>query len=248
MEQALLLGRTMGSVRSRMAKLGIRVRPPWTDGDDDEVLRMARAGHTRAEIAVATGRSRQAIAERIKKWRRDGVDIPVALYDPGLYPRESDWSKEQEAELLAMWGQGVATHEIAERLHRTAAAVAQRVTILRDKGVAVPRRPHRDEWTTRELTMLRWMYDRGFTTREISEAVGRPYPATTCKINRLRRAGHIPTVARYSVPGAWGPGEDLTLRSMRASGASRQEIADTLGRTVRSVGGRIDYLGLARTG
>lgn len=105
-------------------------------------------------------------------------------------------------------------------------------------------------WTDEQDTTLRTMRDEGRSYADIGKALGVTRNAISGRVNRLKLEART---AEYSAQmrwhghadaKAWTPEEDDTLARLRAENMLDADIASRLGRSLRSIKGRVARLGL----
>lgn len=94
-------------------------------------------------------------------------------------------------------------------------------------------------YTDAEITRLRLLWMRGLPTREIAEALGRPYEGVQIKARKLGLPDR--GIRRTSY---WSPEQDEQLAELWAEGFSAGKIAEEMGKTRNSIIGRSRRLNL----
>lgn len=119
-EIADTLGVTLGSVRHRMAFLGLvkQEQRTWTAKESRQVIELRKAGAKIAELMQLTGRTRQSIHMHLKSRK-------------ALSPNR--WTKTETRDLIRMYESGTAQKVMAEWLGKTEKAVECKLRNLRRK-------------------------------------------------------------------------------------------------------------------
>ena len=101
------------------------------------------------------------------------------------------WTDKEEERLQKMVDQGFLQTEIAEYLGRSLSSISSKVKKMRKAEKYGPKKPRKrvNSWTDDEVAKLIDMYEDGFSTKKISEVLGRGWPATRTKITLLREEG-----------------------------------------------------------
>lgn len=101
------------------------------------------------------------------------------------------WTEREEERLQQMVDQGFLQTEIADYLGRSLGSISSKVKKMRNAEKNGPKPPHkrRDAWTEQEVAKLIEMFEDGFSTKKISEVLGRGWPATRTKLTLLREEG-----------------------------------------------------------
>ena len=110
-----------------------------------------------------------------------------AAREAGARRRRGEWSEMEEALLLRYAGQGLTLREIAEKLGRTHAGVACRLTKLRARRHLIPRKPNYSKgrrWTSADLDDLRELWGT-LPHEQIARRLGRPLWSVRGKAKRL---------------------------------------------------------------
>ena len=244
----------------------------WTPGETERLRDLFLADTALADIAVALGRGRSAVAERVTL---------VGLRRNSTRP----WTEFDDAELIRRYGQEP-TAAIASHLGRSCSAIYARAGIL-DLTEGNP-----PEWTPWEDAQLAEGYRRGVPLKQIATLIGRPLGGLSCRAGslglvhanhppdwaaaeaeralELAEAGHrytaiVVMLAEEGFPPrtargfglairklgygrgwgrAWTAEEDALLSRAYAQGASLTPLRDRLGRTAGSLRHRAEYLKL----
>lgn len=222
---ARVLKRTEQSVRGKIhsLKLGGEGSRPWTR-DEIEFLRK-HYGTTRiAELAQELGRT------------RDAVELKASRLGYGRSPAK--FSPKQERYVVAHLGDEpftVMARKLGTSLHHVMQAAARH---------GYKSRPTSRPWTAADDDRLRAMYG----TMSNSD-VARELERTEIAVVVRARSFGLRSTFREKRPRTkrvlWTPREDARLRRLYAS-HTQIEVAEKLGRSKASVGGRIKKLGLSK--
>jgi DNA-binding CsgD family transcriptional regulator len=194
-------------------------RRPWTRAEDAELARLYGSGVPRREIAVALGRSTDAVDAR-----RRALRIPVR-------PAAAPWSSDEDALLRAASRVGLPAAEVARRLGRPPAAVRWRRRTLGLQGRGTPL------WSTAEDQALARTWTGGGDLAGLAAALGRSAAA-------LRLRAGVLGLTRPASRRRWQPEDDRRLRAGYADGLTCAAIAAGLGRSEGAVVARARKLGL----
>ncbi|KKW90268.1 hypothetical protein [Sphingobium chungbukense] len=244
----------------------------WTPVENDRLRQLFGSDIPIADIALAIGRGRAAIVERVSVLglRRNSV---------------KSWTELDDAELTRRYGEE-ATAAIASDLGRSCSAVYARARLL-DLSESNP-----PEWTAWEDAQLREGYRRGVPLKQLATLIGRPIGGLSARAGHLGilHANHPPGWAaeetaralEYAEAGhrytaivamlveegfpqrtirgfgltirklgygrgwgrAWTPEEDALLGKAYTEGTSLTPLRRQLGRTSGSLRHRAEYLGL----
>jgi hypothetical protein len=120
-----------GAIAERV--VGRNSNDRWTDEDDKRLLELQRAGKSNFWIAAALRRSRKSVVGRTHILRkRSADDANVTLLDR----TKRAWHRADEQRLTEMKTAGASVAEIAAALNRTAAAVENRLHVLKHRAPA----------------------------------------------------------------------------------------------------------------
>jgi hypothetical protein len=120
-----------GAIAERV--VGRNSNDRWTDEEDKRLLELQRAGKSNFWMAAALRRSQKSVIGRIyilKK--RPADDANVVLSDR----TSRAWCRADEQRLSEMKTAGASVAEIAAALNRTAAAVENRLHVLKHRAPA----------------------------------------------------------------------------------------------------------------
>ncbi|HYD32166.1 MAG TPA: hypothetical protein VEB64_15095 [Azospirillaceae bacterium] len=177
-------------------------RKNWTPAELDRLQEAHAAGLPVTEIAREFGRSKGAVRAKILVM--------------GLRRGARSWSRDDKARLRQMFDDGLALPEMAERLDRSADAVARMChrLDLRHESHTLP-------WTEEQVSALEGMLIQGLTLEEIAQATGHPRSSVAAKLRQLNLVS-----LRFRRP--WTPQERHTLRTLLAQEATFDQIAAAL--------------------
>jgi hypothetical protein len=193
----------------------------WTRQQDATLRRRYRVGVPRQRIAVALGRSPDAVDAR-----RRALGIPAR---PSGHP----WSRAADDLVRAADAAGLPLAEVARRLGRPAGAVR-----WRRRALGLQRRGAR-AWTPAEDQTLGRAWRRGGELARLGRRLERSPAALRLRAVEL---GLVQPPPRRR----WQPDEDRRLRAGYAQGLTCAAIAaDLPGRTAGAVAARARKLGLA---
>lgn len=225
---ARVLRRPMRSIRHRIKHLAlsgqlVQKRIRWT-GDEDALIGAYRDGRLPAkELAAQVGRPVAAIYRRHEKlavvrgWRT--LSVPERMERARGARADRLWTPEGDAELVALRLQGLRNVEIARALGCSRSAVLGRVATLRSLG--------------------RW--DAEVDAVSASRRAVRQQQRSADKAQRYvtlsKELGIAPVVRE-----AWCEQDDSRLIEMQLEGATVNEIASELSRSVASIKKRIHVL------
>jgi transposase len=101
------------------------------------------------------------------------------------------WTDREEQRLQQMVDDGFLQTEIAEYMGRSLSSISSKVKKMRqdEKNEVKPAKKRRNTWTDEEVAKLIQMFEDGFSTKKISEVLGRGWPATRTKLTLLREEG-----------------------------------------------------------
>ncbi len=197
----------------------------WTPVENDRLRQLFSSDIPIADIALAIGRGRAAIAERVSVLglRRNSA---------------KSWTELDDAELTRRYGED-ATAAIASDLGRSCSAVYARARLL-DLSESNP-----SEWTAWEDAQLREGYRRGVPLKQLATLIGRPIGGLSA------RAGHLGIVHANHPPG-WAAAETARALEFAEAGHRYTAIVEMLAkegfppRSLRGFGLAIRKLGYGR--
>jgi hypothetical protein len=191
----------------------------WTADEDRELRRRHEDGHRVRAIAVALGRSPDAVTARARHL--------------GIAPRRGrPWSAREDALVRSAASRGVPATVLAAYLDRSSDAVRRRRILLVGRAPARPRyRPGEDQ-------AIRRCFADGTDIHGLARRLGRSADAVRLRARVL--GVHEPSPRRR-----WTPVEDAAVRDGYAEGRSCATIADAMpGRSTAAVAARAAKLGL----
>ncbi len=159
-EIAERIGRGLGAIAKKAAKLGLRKMEFWSEADDGHLTRFYKTFRYN-QLASQLGRSRLAVQIRV-----------ITL---GLNSKVENWT-ESEIVFLRKNYQGMRFQAIAEELGRTCEAVAEKASRM---GFM-----KNHSWSESDIRKLKELYAR-FTARQAAEMMGRSYKSVQSRIKLL---------------------------------------------------------------
>lgn len=229
-DMAAHLGFSPSTVGRVAREMGLRARPttrPWTRSDDAR-LRKIYGTMRRTLVAAQMGRTLSGVALRA---RALGIARPTRRGPTRRWTEAED--RFLRDNVLTM-----SRRELARHLNRSVTTVQGR---MQSKGIrkyhhVSPNRP----WTPDEEAFLK-KHVSSRTRPEMAEALGRTVVAIG---RRLGRLGLGETKTYYLPPRPWTPSDDRKLTRLVAGGATGDEIAARLKRSIFAVQHRKKELGL----
>ena len=102
------------------------------------------------------------------------------------------WTDREEQRLQQMVDDGWLQTDIAEYMDRSLGSISSKVKKMRkdERDGSKPAKKRRNAWTDEEVAKLIEMFEDGFSTKKISEVLGRGWPATRTKLTLLREEGY----------------------------------------------------------
>ncbi len=199
-EAAQRLGISRRTVHKRLARLarrGIAVPPPvgprpnpWRKVTDEQVLTLARQGHSARAMAAQLGITGTHVHRRLRLLRQRGLLPPMS-------PREARRDA-IDRQILALRETGLWSRQIAARVGLTMGTVNERLQRLRERGVPVPLargpRPHALRKVTDDQLIA--LTQAGRRPAEIAAEVGLARNSVYRRLQSLRRGGWLPPAPR----------------------------------------------------
>ncbi len=225
---AVLIGRTLAAVRTKVVDLGLRRNSsrPWS-GLDDEYMAQHYGTEAASAVAAALGRSCAAV------YARAGL---LGLTE-GNAPNYTDW---EVAQIRAGYAQGVPVAQLAVLIGRPASGIATVASRLEIKHANGPR-----GWSGDEQQRALALAETGISYAAIADVLeteGFPRREGRTVGQTLRRLGYGRGWGR-----SWLPEEDELLRDAYAHGKSLTPLRTRLGRTRTSIAYRAGELDLQGT-
>ncbi|HEG44262.1 MAG TPA: hypothetical protein ENH94_09460 [Phycisphaerales bacterium] len=159
-EIAEKIGRGLGAIAKKAAKLGLRKMEFWSEANDEHLTRLYKT-LSYNQLASQLGRSRLAVQIRV-----------ITL---GLDSKVESWA-ESEIDFLRKNYRGMHFQAIAEELGRPCKAVAAKAGRL---GFV-----KNHSWSESDILKLKQLYAR-FTARQAAEMMGRSYKSVQSRIKLL---------------------------------------------------------------
>lgn len=159
-EIAERIGRGLGAIAKKAAKLGLRKMEFWSEADDEHLRKFYKTLRYN-QLASQLGRSRLAVQIRV-----------ITL---GLDSKVENWT-ESEIDFLRKNYHGMHFQAIAEELRRPCKAVAvkaRRMEFIKNRS-----------WPEGDIRKLKELYAR-FTARQAAEIMGRSYKSVQSRIRLL---------------------------------------------------------------
>jgi biotin operon repressor len=153
-------------------------------------------------------------------------------------PSRRTWSDEDVARLVALCRGPSTAKQIAAELGRSPSSVTGRIERLRRKGTNIP--PRQRLRHPQDDAGVRTLWQGGSTVREISQALGLSKQVVRARIVELRASDE--RIRGLRPHRRWTADDDARLVSLWQDGATAEEIATDLGRTVQAVFSRVGAL------
>ncbi len=225
---AVLIGRTLAAVRTKIVDLGLRRNSsrPWS-GLDDEYMARHYGTEAASAVAAALGRSCGAV------YARAGL---LGLTE-GNAPSYTDW---EVAQIRAGYAQGVPVAQLAVLIGRPASGIATVASRLQIRHANGPR-----GWSGDEQQRALALGETGIpyaAIADVLEAEGFPRREGRTVGQTLRKLGYGRGWGR-----PWLPEEDDLLRDAYAHGKSLTPLRTRLGRNRPSIAHRAGELDLQGT-
>lgn len=214
----------MTKKRSRVRRTNRR----WSLTEDEMLMELCGIDERWAVIARQIGgRTAVACSARAAKLRRGGVEVRLLQRSP---KRRIPWTRQLEAELVAMVTARVGWPEIARRLKRTENSVRGKWAKLRpfrlDRGHSA--------WSVDDVAFLLEQWASGASVRELAQLCKRSTSGIETKLSELRQAGKVGTRRRM-----WTKSEAAKAQALAADGMTAAEIGKLLGRSTGSIRHRV---------
>lgn len=150
--------------------------------------------------------------------------------------RGKPWSEEETQTLLKMYEEEASPQDAAVVLGRDVKRIYEKCRRL---GISMR---HKREWSTKELAKLHEMYRAGKSIDDISAEIGR----TSCAVKaKARTEGLLATRPGSRVCKRWSKADEKRLKYLIYETCSIEETARKLGRTTKSVRGRMSLLNIS---
>ena len=159
-EIAEKIGRGLGAIAKKAAKLGLRKMEFWSEANDEHLTRLYKT-LSYNQLASQLGRSRLAVQIRV-----------ITL---GLDSKVESWA-ESEIDFLRKNYRGMRFQTIAEELGRTCEAVSEKAGRM---GFV-----KNHSWSESDIRKLKELYVR-YTARQAAEMMGRSYKSVQSRIKLL---------------------------------------------------------------
>ncbi len=239
------IGLVEGLVAS-LEDLGVHAKLDISGADQPSALVVVSfAIHTGA-IVVADP------ADDLAPWR-DAKPVSSASSEPDPEPAASvtkhpdrsrrslkRWTKDEVQTAVRMKDAGKTAREIAAALGRPLAGVKSKLQEINASAPPEKARKQAPRWSAEEITTAKRMLRDGAGPRAISEAVGRPLPATNFKLRRLRAE-----VAEEDAACEPKPAQDKAVEQSKpqCTPLMRPPVSDAGSFTERQIDARLDAIG-----
>lgn len=153
---------------------------------DTEILRMVGAGLTQKAIGHELGLSESAIHERIKRMRKNGIEIPA-----GHTQRRKALVEAKDPVYIRLTREGYTAAQIAEQTGDSHHYVTNRLYTLRQRGLIEAGKPGAKRAVEGRDDAVRELFEDGLSRDEIAERLGYS-PKTVGRIlHEMKEAGEL---------------------------------------------------------
>lgn len=266
-----LLGRPRKRVQTRARMLGVWGGAPRWNASEEEYLRENYADTARAELASELGRSVQSVNHKLRKmgltervsrpWEDEEIAFLKDHYATMTCEEIADELLDRTHEAVSLKAQRIGLSHTIRIIDETERAwiiknlgkisylnmslrLGVGISQVQNLAKEVGHRPRGVTriWTKADDQYLRDNY-RSMKAREISAAIDRTIPAIRT------RAGFLKLTKPHAIPARlWTRKEEAILRTHWRKKKEPEEIARILKRSVFSVIGKADNMGLKRGG
>lgn len=222
------VGRTVGSVRTQLRRLGIQAQKKqeyedsiWTEEDDAKLKELAHQKKSILEISKLMHKKDNTILKHAKKLKLEIVQTEYR-----------EWTEEDIAKLIEL-SKTMKLSELVFELNRSSSSIKAKAKKL-NISLIMDRQP----WTKDDInTLKQYVEVDKKDPKEIAKLMGRSEDSISIKINRLGLK------MTYSDKKFWTAEEEELLSDLWGS-ISVDKIAKKLDRTVSSVKNKANLLGL----
>ena len=218
------LGRSESSIRSKFQDLGISLKRDkrnwskcrvasrnsfWTE-EKLQYVKDQVMTRSISDVAKEIGKSESTVASKLK---REGFNIKEHRGYVTKIPKPNAWTQKEIAYLKRHAGKKTSI-EIAKKINRSRLAVKVKATRL---GLTLEKNP----WSEEQTETLYQLHEAGYSTRQISEHIGRSIDSVRVKMRAcLLETNYI-----------WSEEDVAYLHEQKRKGISFSEISQKLGRT-----------------
>lgn len=225
-EIAKSLGRPETSTQAKLTEIkkqkGIPTTKPfdWTPEKEEKVLVLWQEGAEYCEIAKEMGTTVRVVQKKIGEVKKK-KEIP---------PRNSNkWTTEKEEKALSLWQEGVEYCEIAKEMGTTVRVVQKKIgEIKKEKGI-----PKFKNWSLEEEEKVLSLWQEGVHYSQIAKEMGKTDTSIQEKLRRICKERGIIYKTTNRLNG-WTREEEKKALSLLEKGIKCKEIAESIGKSVRS--------------